>query len=102
MVSHLAIKESGMKISKITKNEQEHQLKLFVATVKFTEGMGNNFIDVSLKQFIKDHKESNLLSYVVGKMRDSSFFENKKEHSKYLIMTGINLVNCIASAKKMA
>ncbi len=99
MVLHIAIKESGKKISKITEKEQEYQLKLFSATVKFTESMGNDFVDASLKQFIKDHKESNFLSYVVGEMRDANFFENRKENSKYLIMAGINLVSCIANAK---
>lgn len=102
MVLHMAIKESGNKISTITENEQEYQLKLFSATVKFTESMGNNYIDESLEQLIKNHKESILLAYVIEKMRDANFFENRKENSKYLIMTGINLVNCIANAKNMA
>ena len=102
MVLHMAIKESGNKISKITENEQEYQLKIFSATVKFTENMGNECINESLNQFINDHKERNLLAYVVGKMRGANFFENRKENSKYLIMAGINLVNCIANAKNMA
>ncbi|MFK5892527.1 MAG: hypothetical protein QM504_04835 [Pseudomonadota bacterium] len=102
MVLYIAIKESGHKISKITENEQEHQMKLFSATVKSTEGMKDIFIETSLNKFIEDHKESNLLSYVVGEMRSANFFKNRKESSKYLIMAGINLASCIATAKKMA
>ena len=100
MVLHIAVKESGQKISKITEKEQEHQMKLFSAIVKFTEGMKDIFIEASLNEFIENHKESNLLSYIIGTMRSANFFENRKESSKYLIMAGVNLVNCIANAKK--
>ncbi len=102
MVLHMAVKESGNKISKITEKEQEYQMKIFTATVKFTENMDANCVNESLDQFINNHKESVLLAYVIEKMRIANFYENKKESSKYLIMAGINLVNCIANAKNMA
>lgn len=101
IVLHLAIKESEQRISIITEDELEHQLKIFVSTVKFTEGMDGYFVDRSLSQYIAAHRECVLLAYVIGVMKDANYFENKNESSKFLIMSGINLVNCIANAKRV-
>ncbi|WP_027360701.1 hypothetical protein [Desulforegula conservatrix] len=99
IVLHLCIKESGQKISKISEDEQEYQLKLFTSVVKFTEGMDSQLIGSSIDQYLADHKERFLLAYVVKTMKGAKFFENINENSKFLIMCGINLVNCIVNAK---
>jgi hypothetical protein len=102
IVFHLALLESGQKIAKVSEQDQDHQLRLFENTVKFSEGMDSNLIDSSINQYIKSQKHPLLLSFVAGVMKDAGFYEKQNESSKYLIMAGINLANCVAHAIKLA
>jgi hypothetical protein len=101
IVLHLAVEESGKRIQKVSEEDQEHQLKVLSATIRFSEGMNNSLVQSSINQYIANHNEKLLLAYVLGAMKDAKFFENNKENSKYLIMAGVNLVNCIANAQKL-
>ncbi len=102
IVLHLALKESGQKIFEVSEQDQDQQLKLLTASVKFSEGMTNNSVDNSINQYISSQKQPVLLAYVTNVMKDAGFYENQNESSKYLIMAGINLVNCVAYAIKLA
>ena len=101
IVLHLALKESGKRIVKISEEEQEHQLRELLANIKFSEGMGRNLVDSSISQYVENHNEPFLLAYVIEVMKEAKFFEKERESSKFLIMAGLNLVNCIAKAQTL-
>ena len=42
------------------------------------------------------------MAYVTGVMKEAGFYNKQHESAKYLIMSGLNLVNCIAHAIKKA
>ncbi|MDY0361031.1 MAG: hypothetical protein RBR08_06245 [Desulforegulaceae bacterium] len=98
LVLHFAIKEAGIVIPKISEHEQQRQLEILEHSVLFSEGMSSNLAQSSVNQYINNHKEPVLLAYVIGAMQEAGFLKNKNEASKFLIMTGINLVSCIAEA----
>ena len=100
IVLHLALKEAGMKISKVTEQEQEHQLRLLKDTILFSEGLSDDLVKSSVNQYISNHKEPILLTYVIDTMQAAGFFEKKHENSKFLSLAGLNLVACIANAKE--
>ncbi len=99
IVLHLTIKKSGKRIAKITEQEQEEQYKILVSTIKFSEGLETNLIYDSLNQYILNLKQPVLLAYAIDCMNEAHFFTKKRECSKYLIMVGVNLANCIMNAK---
>ena len=45
-------------------------------------------------------KEKFLFAYVLDTMQRAGFSDEPSESAKYLMMAGINLVNCIANAKR--
>ena len=100
IVLYLSLKEAGITISKVTEQEQEHQLSLLKNTILFSEGLGVNLVESSVNQYISNHKEPPLLAYVIGAMQEAGFFEKKEENSKYITLAGLNLVACIANAKE--
>ncbi len=101
IVLHLTVKKSGQEIVKITEQMQEQQYKILVSTIKFSEGLESKLIYDSLNQYIINLKQPILLAYAIGCMNEAHFFTKKSECSKYLIMAGVNLVNCIMNAKKI-
>jgi hypothetical protein len=102
LVSYVALKESGIKISKISKiseDLQDKEMARFVASVKFTEGLSPSSIEDSLQQYVSSQNEKILLAFALNEMLDSGFTHLENENSKYLIMAGINMVNCISAVK---
>jgi len=99
LVSHLALKESGIKIVKISESLQDKEMAKFVATIKFTEGLSVSSLESSLQQYVASQKEKELLAYALNEMTEAGFTRLENESSKYLILTGINMVNCISAAK---
>ena len=100
LVLHCAIKEAGIIIPKITEEEQVRQLEILKHSILFSQGMSIDLVESSISQYVSNHKEPELFSCVLGSMREAGIFRNKNEASKYLMMAGINLVSCIADAKK--
>lgn len=99
LVSHLALKESGIKVVKISDDLQDKEMAKFVATIKFTEGLSASSLESSLQQYVASQKEKELLAYALNEMTEAGFTRLENESSKYLILTGINMVNCISAAK---
>ena len=99
LIAHLALKESGIKLAKVTEGEQERELSKFMGHVKFTEGLSSSSELTAMRQYIESHEEKILLAYVHKEMLESGFHDLKYENSKYLIMAGFNIVNCISAAK---
>src|SRR5680860_2803 len=99
LVSYVALKESGIKISKISEDLQDKEMARFVASVKFTEGLSPSSIEDSLQQYVSSQNEKILLAFALNEMLDFGFTHLENESSKYLIMAGINMVNCISAVK---
>ena len=97
IVLHLALDDAEIILSKVTEDEQEHQLKLLKSTILFSEGLSDNLVKSSVNQYVSNHKEPILLSYVIDTMKAAGFFEKTDENSKYLTQAGLNLVACIAN-----
>ncbi len=102
IVLYLALKESGANISKVSEQDQAHQLRLLTASVKFSEDMDSNSVVNSVNQYISSQQQKYLMAYVTGVMKEAGFYNKQHEASKYLIMSGLNLVSCIAHAIKKA
>lgn len=99
MVMHLALKASDKRIETITEEEQERELQGLVASVRFTEGLGLSQVNESVRQYVGFQKEPWLLAYVVGLLQDNGALSMANEDSKYLILSVLNLVACVANAR---
>ena len=99
IVLHLALNDAEITISKVTEEEQEHQLRILKSSILFSDGLSDNLVKSSVNQYISNHKEPILLAYVIDTMQAAGFFEKKHENSKYLSQAGLNLIACIANAK---
>lgn len=99
IVAHISLKESGVKLKKITEDLQENEMAKFVAIVKFSEGLNSASIISSISQYIASQREKYLLAYAFNEMNSSGICSLETKNSKYLMMAGINIVNCISVAK---
>ena len=99
---HLAFKESGCFVPKITEHHLERQLILFTSVVKFSEGTGEENIRNSIGQYISSHRENVLFAYVVKELEKANMFNISNDGEKNAVLSGINLVNCLASAESQA
>ena len=91
MVMHLALKASG--IETITEAEQERELQRLAASVRFSEGLKLPLVEESVSQYVGFQKEPWLL------LQDNGALSMTNEGSKYLILSVLNLVACVANAR---
>jgi hypothetical protein len=99
IVTFLALKYSGVKIEKISEKTQEKELAKYTGHIGFLEGLNNKTTEVAIKQFTESKSEKALMAYVIETMLRAGFTKRKNENAKYLVMTGVNIVNCICVAK---
>lgn len=99
IVAHLSLRESGVKVVKISEQLQEKEMARFVEEVKFTKGLSASGIADSLQQYAASKNEQYLLAFSLNEMMNAGFANLDQEQSKYLIMAGVNIVNCISSVK---
>jgi len=99
IISHLALQYSGVKIQRVTEKEQEEELARYVGHLQFTEGLDKKSKQDAIDQYISRNNETLLMAYVTNKMKEAGFMKNQNEASKYLVLTGVNIVNCINIAK---
>src|SRR5450759_1622490 len=59
-----AMKESGLTWPLITEDEQDRQMKRFIASVKVGDDSGKSLRGQSMQQYIENHPEKELLAYV--------------------------------------
>jgi hypothetical protein len=84
----------------ISEADQERELKRFTAAIRFTKGLGSDAVVESIKQTIAYRREKFLFAYVVGILQRTGLSDLRTETSKYPILVAINLVNCIATARR--
>lgn len=101
MVMHLALKESDERIQTITEEDQERELQRLMASLKFPEGMTPELTAESIKQYGGYQKEPWFLTYVIALLQDNGVFMSTNENSKYLVLSALNLVACVAKAKRI-
>jgi len=102
IVTHLALKEAGVRIVKITEDEQEKQLRRLSASIKYTSGMEPHLVNESIRQYVGFREEPWLLSYAFARMQGAEILKSTDENSKHLALSTLNIVGCIANAKQMA
>lgn len=95
LVSYLSLEEAGISIVQISEEEQELQMEMLVTRVS---NIDSAKVD-SIKDYINANSERLLFAYACDEMTKAGLLELQEESSKYLIMAGINIVNCIAAAK---
>ena len=99
LVTHLALKDACIKLLKITENDQDREMARFVGHVKFTEGLSSASETQAMQDYINSHEEQLLLAHAYNEMSNAGFTELRSEAAKYLILAGVNIVNCISTAK---
>jgi hypothetical protein len=100
IVLYLAIEESGQVLAIVSEADQERELQRFTAAVRFTEGLGGDALAQSVEQTTAYRREKFLLAYVVDSLRRAGLTDLRNEASKYPVLLAINLVNCIATARR--
>jgi hypothetical protein len=101
IVLYLAIEESGQVLAIVSEADQERELQRFTAAIRFTEGLGSDELAQSIKQTTPYRREKFLFAYVVDILQRTGLTDLRNETSKYPILVAINLINCIATAKRM-
>lgn len=92
------MKESGHRWPLITEDDLDRQMERFVATVKFGEELSENLKQESMRQFVVNHPEVELVAYV--QMETTKWLARivPAESDKYVMLAAWNMVNCIAHA----
>ncbi len=100
IVLTLAIDNSGQRLATVIEADQERELQRLVATVRFSEGLDAAAMGQSIQQTTAYKRESFLLAYVYDAIQRAGLTDVKDEAAKYAILAAINLVNCMATAKR--
>jgi hypothetical protein len=101
IVLHLAVDNSDQVLATVSEADQERELQLFTAVVQFTEGLAGDSVGRSIKQTIAYKRQQYLLAYVLDTLRLTGLGDIRDEAGRYLVLVAINLVNCIATAKRI-
>ena len=101
IVLHLAIVESGQILATVPEDDQHRELSRYTASVKFAEGLDAASFMRSLEQTSAYRKERFLFAYILSTLMRSGIATQKEEKAKIPMLAAINLVNCIATAKRL-
>ena len=71
------------------------------AAIRCTEGLGSDALAQSIEQTTAYRREKFLFAYVVNILQRTGLTHLPNETFKYPILVAINLVNCIATARRM-
>ena len=101
IVLQLAVEESGQVLAPVTEADQERELRRFTASIRFAEGLSGNVFAQSFKQTTAYKREPILLAHVLDVLKRSGIASFRNEASKYSFVAAMNLVNCVATAKRI-
>ena len=102
IVLQLAVEESGQVLATVTEADQERELRRFTASIRFAEGLSGNAFTQSFMQTTAYKREPFLLAHVVDVLKRSGIADFRDEASKYSYLAAMNLVNCVATAKRIS
>lgn len=100
IVLTLAVEESFQELAPVTEADQDRELKRLVAVIRFSEGLAPALMLQSIEQTVAYRREKFLLAYVVDALQRAGLAANTDEAAKYSMLAALNLVNCIATAKR--
>jgi hypothetical protein len=102
LVCYQSMKESGLRWSVITEEEQGRQMQRWTGAVQFSEHAMGSTADGAREQYASQHPEQPLLAFVVSEtnqwLREISEGNAEAQFDKFVMMASMNLVNCIAGA----
>ena len=102
LVCYQSMKESGLQWPVITEDEQERQMQRWIGAVQFSEHAVGSAADGAREQYASQHPEQPLLAFVLSEtnqwLREISKRNAEAESDKFVMMSSMNLVNCIAGA----
>ncbi len=101
IVLTLAVDNSGQSLATVTEVDQERELQRLVAIMRFSGGLDASSVAPSIQRTTAYRHESHILAYVFGSLQRAELTEITDEAAKYPILAAINLVNCIATAKRL-
>jgi hypothetical protein len=104
LVCFQAMKESGYDWPLISEQEQERQLARLRGTVAFSEDLTDPAqANAARAQYVMNHPEAPLLAFVLREftlwLLELADRGAEAESDKFVMMAGINIVNCIAHAQ---
>lgn len=100
IVLQLAVEESGQVLATVTEADQERELRRFTASIRFAEGLSGDVLAQSIKQTTAYRREPFLLAHVMDALKRCGIADFRDEPSKYTFLAAMNLVNCIATARR--
>lgn len=101
IVLQLAVEESGQVLAVVMETDQERELRRCTASVRFAEGLSVNAFGQLFKQTTACRREPFLFAHVVDVLKRSGIADFRDEASKYTFLAAMNLVNCVATAKRI-
>lgn len=92
LVTFQAIKLSGHQWPLVTEDIQEGCLQRLTARARFNEGLPQELAT----KLVDEHAERYLLAFVYGWLGEHDLMGVRTEAEKYLMMSALNLVECVA------
>jgi hypothetical protein len=107
LVCFQAMRESGYTWPTISEQDQERELSRLTGSVQFSEELSDpSSAHTAREQYVSLHREAPLFAFVVnefqGWLQDLASRGVESESDKFVMMAGVNLVNCIAAAGEQA
>jgi len=101
IICHLSLEDAGIKLKKITEDDQDKEMARFVGKISFNDGLSLENESLSIENYISNHNEKLLMYFAFNKMVEADFTARIDEDSKYLLIAGINMINCISAAEQL-
>jgi hypothetical protein len=95
-VAWSAMKSSGLQWPVISEDTQDVCLKRVTARVRIVDKLSPKSWRQAARQLTDAHDEQNLLAFAYGHLRDNGLLGISTEADKYVVLSTLNLVECIA------
>lgn len=99
LVCHQAMKRSGFVWPSISDDLQEKCLERLTARLQATSELPTDLAEEATTKFVDEHPERHLLAFVYGHLRDHDLVSVRTEAEKFLMLTALNLVECLSSSR---
>jgi len=97
IVTSLALEYSDIIIEEVSMTDYEIQMNSYVNHLKRIDVLKSKKKKVEIQKYIKSNPEKLLMAYVYGKINEAGLTKLNTEGAKYLVMAGVNIVNCVAA-----
>jgi hypothetical protein len=97
LVIYSAMKVSGKSWPVISEGVQDRCLKRITAGARAIEKLPSSRQQLATDNAIAEHRERELLAYAYGKLREQRLLGIRTEAEKMIVLTSMNLVECVAA-----